>query len=219
MEEKIVAQLIEKYSPLGIILHGSRASNYATEHSDWDFFVFTNEEIPNKRRHIDEIIEGQYLDIMVWQFPVGESDLKNYFAKYCGAARLVYATDPLVQEMFAEAQSIHSSGLQLPSEEIALEYEDVNRGIKRLSDWKDDMSGVFFLRTAGLYSQLYNDWWNIKQNQYSVSTRKGLEFIKQHDSAFHALLKIVAGNGTNNEKLAALGKLRDSIFDTGSSIA
>ncbi len=212
MEEKLIAYLVERYNPIGIILHGSRAGGYATEHSDWDFFVFTKETIFNKRRHEHEVVDEQFLDIMLWEFPISKVDMKGYFAKYCGIAKLVYTSDSAVNQMFTETQDVNKNGLEFTDEEIKLELEDIRKGLERLSDWINDNSGVFFLRSASLYDQLYNAWWNIKNKKYSISTRIGIARINLEDSQFHILLQIVAGNASNKEKYEALLKMKDSIF-------
>ena len=45
MKEKLVEYLKEKYNPVAIVLHGSRANGNAREHSDWDFVVFTTSDM------------------------------------------------------------------------------------------------------------------------------------------------------------------------------
>jgi len=212
LEKKIVAHLIKKYRPLGIILHGSRAGNYATQHSDWDFFVLCSEKTNAKRRHESLWIGKEFIDSMIWQFPIGKSDLKNYFAKYCGIAKLVYCSDPLVDKMFSQVKAIHNQGVYLTTKEISLAKKDIEQALIRLHDWMHDDLGVFFLRSADIYQTLYNCWWNIKNNAYSVSPRQGLLVIKSKDEKFFHLLQTISSNSNNLKKYRALLSAKKYIF-------
>ncbi len=44
MEQKIVDYILQKYNPVGLVLHGSRATGHAVADSDWDFIIFTREK-------------------------------------------------------------------------------------------------------------------------------------------------------------------------------
>jgi predicted nucleotidyltransferase len=211
-EEQIVAHLVKKYHPLGIILHGSRAGNYATQHSDWDFFVFSAKKITNKRRNEQLVIEKEFIDIMIWQFPIANGDLKKYFAKYCGIAKLVYCANPLVSNMFLKIQKIHNQGLHLSSKEIARANKEIEKSLGRLYDWVNDDLGVFFLRSSDIYQTLYNYWWNIKNHAYSISPRQGLSIIKRKDKKFFHLLQIISSNTNNLKKYRSLLKAKNDIF-------
>lgn len=212
MKSTIKDYLIMKYQPLGIVLHGSRAGGYATKHSDWDFFIFTNEEIPNKRKHVEEVVDGQFLDIMVWQFPILETDIKNYFAKYCGFAELIYDTDPLIKEFFHAAQQAHQEGKHLTPEELQLEKTNIEKEIERLDDWLDDKSGVFYLRVSDLFKKFYELWWTVKNNKFSMSPRKGLAILSETDPAYFNLLNVLCNASSNENQYQAIHKLRDSVL-------
>lgn len=212
MEEILKKHLIETYNPIGIILHGSRAGGYATEHSDWDFFVFTIEEIQNKRKHVEESIDGQFLDIMIWQFPINEADLKNYFGKYCGYAKLLYSSIDLVNEMFIEAKEINKIGKKLTLEEYTVEKRNIEKEIQRLEDWKTDTTGVFYLRISDLYKKFYELWWIVKNKKFSVSPRKGLNIIKEEDIYFFNLLTILSSHDSNENQYTAIMTLKEYIF-------
>ena len=211
-EKKIVAHLVKKYHPLGIILHGSRSGNYATQHSDWDFFVLSAEKISAKRRHDPLWIGKEFIDTMVWQFPIVKSDLKKYFAKYCGIAKLVYCSDPSVTKMFSQIKAIHEQGVHLTTKEIFLAKKEIEQALIRLHDWMEDDLGVFFLRAADIYQTLYNSWWNVKNNAYSVSPRQGLPIIKSKDKKFFHLLQTISSNSNNLKKYRALLSAKEYIF-------
>ncbi len=51
MKEKLIEFIKEKYKPVAIVLHGSRVNGYSREHSDWDFVIFTKENV-NPHRDI-----------------------------------------------------------------------------------------------------------------------------------------------------------------------
>ena len=53
MEQKLTQYIIEKYSPLAVLLHGSRASGNERPHSDWDFAILVNEDIKVEREIVD----------------------------------------------------------------------------------------------------------------------------------------------------------------------
>lgn len=213
LEKEIVARLVKKYHPLGIILHGSRAGYYATEHSDWDFFVLSKEKITDKRRHEQHVMGKEFLDIVIWHFPITNTDLKKYFAKYGGTARLVYSANPLVSKTFSKIKEIHSQGVHLTAKEISLVREDIEKSLTRLHDWIKDDSGVFFLRSADIYQALYNYWWNIRNTTYSVSPRHGLAIIKSKDKKFFNLLQVISSDSTNLKKYRALVKAQEYIFN------
>jgi len=61
IEQKLVDYLKAKYSPLAILIHGSRASGFAREHSDWDFAILVDKDTQVDR----EIIDGANIEVRV----------------------------------------------------------------------------------------------------------------------------------------------------------
>ncbi len=213
MEEKLINYLKEKYNPLGIILHGSRSNDSSKKHSDWDFFVLTKDNIKNDRKYEPVAIHGQFLDVVLWHFPVEETYIKKYFAMYLVTAKLVFCKDSSVSEMFSNAQMLNKQGLILSNEEIKLIKDEIDKSTQRISDLLDDKYGTFFLRSSDLYRTLYNSWWNIKMKKYSIPIYKGMDIIKKEDPEFFKLLQIVYSNKTNKKKYEALVKLKENIFN------
>lgn len=70
-EQKLTQHILEKYKPLAIVLHGSRASGFARERSDWDFIILVDKETEVER----EIIDGANMEVMALKLPFKEQKI------------------------------------------------------------------------------------------------------------------------------------------------
>lgn len=67
----LIDDLNQKYNPEGIILHGSRSSDNAKEHSDWDIFVLLHDVHTKISTYV---LHGQHIDAYGLQLPVTMED-------------------------------------------------------------------------------------------------------------------------------------------------
>ena len=73
MEEKLIQYIREKYNPVAILIHGSRASGYARAHSDWDFATIVDKDTQTER----EIVDGENIEVAVLKLPFDEENIKD----------------------------------------------------------------------------------------------------------------------------------------------
>ena len=86
-EQKIVAVLKEKYNPVAIFLHGSRAVGKERVHSDWDIVMLFTGDIP--RKGYREEIEGEDVEWKAFNVPAEESSIHEVFDVYLQFAKVL----------------------------------------------------------------------------------------------------------------------------------
>ena len=87
-QQKIVEILREKYNPIAILLHGSRAVGKARSHSDWDIIMIIRDQIP--RRQYRESIDGEDVEWKAFNIPKENDSIIDIFEVYLQFAKVLW---------------------------------------------------------------------------------------------------------------------------------
>ncbi len=190
-EKKLKEYLITKYSPLAIILHGSRASGRNRPNSDWDIVLVSKE----KKVPESEIIDGIVTDITILDPDISDEILLKEIRNIFKRARLIFDTHNIGQNLLVRAQRLASSGYKMEPGEYEEKKMFLFRSLQRLSDFAgvDQVAfayhlGSFIQRSVNFYFQLNNQW--------SESVGVASARIKIENPEFFKDLEIVCSNGS-----------------------
>ncbi len=185
MEQKLVANILEKYHPRAIILHGSRVTGGATEKSDWDFVLLVDETKNPKRGFVD----GENVEFDQVKLPI---DPKDAFEKFGlkfrkGGVKIIYDPENIAQPLVSACQTEIEKGFRIKEnnkEGYKAFMEGLLSKIERYENEKIaklDFIGQFISRAI-------NTWFPIKEEKYSIPPYESIPYIKEKDPKFYSLL-------------------------------
>jgi hypothetical protein len=96
-EEKLTQYIKEKYNPLAIILHGSRANGRDREHSDWDFLIITEKDM---NPH-GELVDGNKIDYHQLVHPIPEGKGLSFMYRVENS-KILFDTNNIAQEFILQ---------------------------------------------------------------------------------------------------------------------
>lgn len=211
MEKEITDYLVKKFNPVTIILHGSRASSFAKPHSDWDIYVFVDQEITG-REFIGEIFMDQNLDAGLIKYPVDDEIIKQKLVAISHAAKVIYDTGSCGQKLIARAKEIREKGVNLTKKEIENKKLFMTRSVDRLRDAVNDDAFFFFRLGSDFIRSALNNWFTILHNEYSVPIYMSLPRIKKDDPEYYAALEKLWSKENNQIKLEAVEYIFTRLF-------
>lgn len=208
LEQKITDYIVSKYSPVAIVIHGSRAIGKAREHSDWDYIIFTKEVADSAY----EIIFGANLQIKAVKLPVSDeklSDYKSYLRK--GNVKVVFDPEHITEEFITKATELYTKSVEyLPihnneARVLFLSYID------SLIDYQHEQE-AFFRKLAELYVRVIKYWFHILHHTYMPQVYDALPRIEKEDPEYFQLIKVLASNVPNQEKIAVAEEVYKRIW-------
>lgn len=210
LEQKIVSFLREKYNPLAIVLHGSRANGNAKENSDWDIYLFLGEarELPQLQ------FEEQNLDIHAVAIDIAEDKISDEFCNTLESHRILFDStagklDWIIQIALAKALAGYSM-----SEDRKLSKINYSRRLlARLERYSasPETHMHFFNYVCVVYEVSLNYWYQFK-GEWPRPIYKALPDIAQRDPEAFGFLKILSSNDSDADKLAASRGLLEKII-------
>lgn len=207
-EEKLTEYLLNKYHPLAIILHGSRASGRNRPHSDWDLILLVDKDTPTEQA----IIDGSAIDVEALR-----PDIENQRGrlKEIGGAfhsvKILFDTDSIGERFIARVQELTSAGFKITSEEYNSRKSFLFRLLNRLIDAGNEHPIEFayhfgnFLQRAINYSFQVNGRW-------SKSIYEAVEDIKKNNLELAKELNTAISNVSNTEKIETAKRIYKLIF-------
>ena len=202
MEKEITDYLVKKYNPIAMILHGSRASEFAKPHSDWDIYVFVDQEVTG-REFIGETYLGQNIDAGLIQYPVTDEIIKQKMIAISHAAKVIYDTDGRGEEMVKRAKEIREKGPNLSEKEINNKMLFMGRCMDRLRDSVNNDAFFFFRLGSDFIRIVLNNWFSILHNEYSVPVYMSLPRIQKDDPEYYKAVEVLWSKQDNESKLRA----------------
>lgn len=211
IENKLIEHVKEKYSPVGILIHGSRANGNFRENSDWDFAIFVDNEIETER----EIVLGQNIEIKTVLYKKEINNISEYVPQFRkGNIRIVYDPQGLCANFIELAEELFKKGR--PQEDYS-ETEFKGHGAWMLShiggmiDYKDDQL-AFFRKLSEFYGRALNYWFRFKKHDWMLQVYESIPRIKNEDPEYYELLVKISGNYTNEEKIEFCKEIHNKIF-------
>lgn len=192
MKEKLIQYLKEKYSPVAIVLHGSRANGYAREHSDWDFVIFTNEDKTPTR----EIQFGANIEVKQVIVPLPDNEIKNQLGFFFRTENIEILSDPenIVPDLLTKNEAILKEGNKFGETSRLARYAFLKSALDGMEDYKDDELAAF-QKKAEFYDRAVPAWFRFLHKEFKPSDYLAIPRIKKEDPEFYDLLqKFISGN-------------------------
>ncbi len=188
IEQKILEHLQQKYHPVAIILHGSRATQKNRENSDWDLYVFTKMTIEG----VAEQFEGQSLDVHVIYLPLDGYDFIDLFGSTLVNAKILFDSNDFAKKLIVEARDIYVQGRMLTGMEFSNRKNYMFRLLQRLQGTTDKPL-EFFYRLGSFYEIAVRYWFEI-QGRWSQPIYEALPTIQREDNEYFAWLIMLTEN-------------------------
>lgn len=212
MEEKLTNYIKEKYQPLAIMIHGSRANGHAKEHSDWDFVILVDRPVAVER----EIVFDQNIEVFDIQYPVNEELIKKYVPEFRSSnVKVVFDPNAICTEIIEKATLLTEKGRPVE------EYTGIEKSshcawmlshIDGMIDYKEDQL-AFFRKCSEFYVRALQYWFRFKKHTWMLQVYESLPQIKREDPEYFALLEVLAGDTPSNEKIVACKKIQELLFN------
>jgi len=199
MEKQLTDHLLEKYQPIAILLHGSRASGYAREHSDWDFAIIVDKDTQAKR----EIIDGANVEIQVLKLPFRQEDIeKKWLELRSDNVKITHDPQNICPNIIEKVTKYYAKPMEWTDGEIFGHKAWYRSHLDGMSDYQND-NEMFFRKLGELYTRSIMYWFHFLHNTYMPQVYLSLPRIEKEDPDHYALLKILASNASNEEKIQA----------------
>ena len=207
--EKIANILKEKYGPVAILLHGSRAVGKERAHSDWDILMLFDGDIP--RRGYRESIEDEDVEWKAFKIPAAADSMVDIFGMYLQFAKVLWEEDGAGSVILENASAAYSKGPQLSPDDIRCEKKFL---MHKLLGMQDDVDTPhMFLRHLGVFfSRASNLWFEVLHNEFSRRFYLAIPEIKARDPEYGEHLNVLPSNSSNEEKIEAAGWIVQSLF-------
>lgn len=207
-EQMLVQHLITKYHPRAVVLHGSRAAGFARAHSDWDFAILVDKNVEGER----EIVAGQNIEIRVLVLPFDESNIGDkWMVLREGNIKVLYDPEHLLEDIIKEITTVYNQPLVNSEIDIVGHKAWYRSQLDGMIDYQNEQE-AFFRKLGELYLRTIKYWFNFKHATYMPQVYLSLPRIEKEDPEYFALIKILAGNYTNEEKIEAGEKVIISIW-------
>lgn len=209
-EAEIVSYLREKYRPVGIILHGSRAIGKSRPHSDWDIFLLfieTPKQVFNR-----EEIAGEDVEWKAFRVPIAHDSILDVFGVQLQFSKNIWESENAATHLLEQATDFYSRGVSLTDTDRSMYKQYL---IHKVYGMEDDIDTPhMFLRHQYAFFERASNWWFEMHKEYRKPFYVAMESIKDRDPEYHSLLTTVCGSGTNKEKINAAKTIVSRLFST-----
>ena len=203
MEQKITDHLVSKYSPVLVLLFGSRARGDSTEMSDWDFLLITEQPVVVSEKEIF----GELIDCEVISVPVNaESLVKKYDSALLGA-KILFDRNGYGQDVLADLEKIYAIPKVLEEKDITERKYFLKRKLRKLEVSLTN-DGVFFFELGFVYEKAIQYWFELKHRRFKLHPKLALPEIEKEDTEYFNLLQKLYSQQTNQEKLDAAREIQ-----------
>ncbi len=207
LKNKIIEYIKEKYHPLSIILHGSRANGMAREHSDWDVLIFVKQEVKKVSR---EIVFGANIELKQVIYPIPKDHSFGFYFR-TENTNILYDPENVVPELLKKNDSKICQGRKLDKTDEVARIAFLSSALDGILDYSDNEL-ILFDKKIDFYSRIIPSWFAFKKDQYEPSHYYAYPTIKEEDPSFYVLLQEFV-RATSSEDLVKTGKkLINSIF-------
>ena len=208
-KQKIIDVLRQKYNPVAILLHGSRAVGMEREHSDWDVYMIFDHKIP--RRSYREEIAGEDVEWKSFLIPSEEESIMGVFDIYLQFAQVLWEKDLVGTDIIQRAKLVYSKGPALTSEEVAGYKQYMAHKLLGMED--DIESPELFFRHLGVFAnRSVNYWYEIKKNEFSKPLYMSIPDIEKRDPEYARFVKVLTSDKPKAEKINAGRKIMELLY-------
>jgi predicted nucleotidyltransferase len=198
---RVVVDLQEKYNPHTIILYGSRSRGDHTHSSDIDVVCFVEGSTPTEDARD---FEGLYLDAWVYGSDVMSASTDELLRVADGCC--LYDSEGRGKVFLKELQQrIEQGPKQLSASEIQHTKQWVYKMLERAKS--SDVESLY--RRYWLAVDLLQIYFDLR-GQWYFGSKKGLAWLREHDSIGYQLFSQVYNH---NIRIEDLGKLSEYVTD------
>lgn len=184
MEQKLTDYLINKYAPVALILHGSRANGYAREHSDWDFVILTNADCKPLTR---EMVFGANIEIKQILLPVSPDTFLGFFFRPENV-KILYDPESRAVELLEKNTKIIEKGNGFTEADISKRNAFLLSALDGIQDYHDDPLCLFD-KKINFYSKIVESWFRFHKKEFEPSHYIAFPIIKKEDPEFYTLIE------------------------------
>lgn len=211
-EEELVDFLINKYQPLAILLHGSRATGRARQHSDWDIAIVKGPDTPLVEH---DIINGNALDIEIIDQNISDEELVKESGPFA-RAKVLYERDLVGTKILERVRAYLERGRQQLSQS---EYESRKHFLYRLKNRLKNYSGSpeeYFYFIGDYYRRAIRYWFDVRC-EWSLPVYDALPFINDNDPAFFKELAVISSDASVDVKQHSIENVYKLLFEGNKS--
>lgn len=197
--EKLVAYLIQEYSPRAILLGGSHAIGAETEESDWDLFLYcesTQGQVGGFYEWDDTLLD------LTFKIMPGEQDVLTTPFKPLWPVKILYdATDGVMEQVLQNTRAVYEQGpLRAYGDGCKKRIKKLHRLQHKLKVYQEN-SEVSFYYAGHAYELLIRIWFE-KQNRWTETPIRAATIMQQEDEAYWGILQeYVAASAIDRIKL------------------
>lgn len=206
-EEKLKSYLLDKYHPLAIILHGSRASGKNRPHSDWDVNVVVNQDTPTEQT----ILDGDAIDVEAIRMDVSDDALMDRVGNNFHSAKILFDIDGVGENLVRRAQALAEKGRVLSPEEYQSRKSFLFRLINRLVDAGESNPIVFDYQLSKFLQRAVNYSFEV-DGRWSKSIYDAVSDIESKNPELFKELSLITSNISDTEKTECAERIYKIIF-------
>lgn len=200
IEEQITTYLKDTFSPIAIVLHGSRACGMAQEHSDWDIVLFMSQKNSAVGR---DIVHGANIELKQIVYPLAPQEFLGYFFR-TENTKVLYDPQGIVPEILASHDTKIQEGNNFDERDLKARYAFLKSSIDGMRDYTNHPM-ICFDKKIDFYTRVTGAWFRFVKKEYEPSHYRAFPYMQKEDPEFFALLqKFVAE--TDGLKLVELGE-------------
>ncbi len=199
MKEEITRHLINKYEPTAIILHGSRAGNFAQSDSDWDLYVFVNDGVLGGV----EKYKNQQLDIDIVSLPFSFSDPMKRFGTSLRYAEILFDSQNFAKDLLANMKAMYDQFSGFSKEQVYAKQLFLERALVRLNRYSENKM-LFHFYAGSLFRDVVRLWFEVG-GRWPEPAYKAISIIADKDPDFYQHLEVLVEE-RDSEKIIAIYK-------------
>jgi predicted nucleotidyltransferase len=182
-DQKIVDFLKENYSPIAILLHGSRAVGKERTHSDWDIIMLFDKEVP--RKGYREEIDGEDVEWKAFVVPDEGESITKIFDVYLQFAKVLWEEKEVGSELLKKASIEYAKGPEpYEEDEIRREKQFFRHKIQGLID-DQDTQYLFFRHLCIIRTLSMRLWFELLNKKFSQPLYLSMPLIQKEDPDFY----------------------------------
>lgn len=207
IKQQITDYLIQKYHPVAILLHGSRARGLNRPNSDWDLCVFVDRDVKDDG---PELWNGESLDIDVVKLPITKEVFFETFLGTLQKTEVLYEQQGAAQSVLALAEEIYEAPYDLSDKRRRNRKNYFHRLLLRLEGYVDHPV-LFFYYLSGFYENIFPYWYELK-GRWSQPLYVAWPEIQEEDPEYAELVRVLSSTASTNEKLDAAKQINQRLF-------
>ena len=206
-EQRLIEYMREKYDPVAIVLHGSRANGMAREHSDWDLVIFTKQDVKPISR---EIIFGANMELKQIVLPVPEDKFLGFFFR-TENVKILYDPEFVAKSILKQNDILVGAGNKFTDIDRTKRYAFISSSLDGIRDYSDNRL-ILYDKKIDFYTRIIEAWFRFTRNEFEPSHYFAYPKIKECDPEFYGLIESFVAE-TEAPNLLLLGnKMLNHLF-------